>query len=289
MHRRVAPATRGRDDAAMPLLLEPDRYLGETRVLRRVAGLILTETFHTPARLPLHTHSAPFFCLVMSGAFDERVDGTVCEARPGELLFHPPGEAHADEIRAETRIFNIALGGSWTRRLEQLESRGRPRPGHQSRAAARVARRVAQELSARDPVSTLAIEGLVLTLLAEAAHRPESVRGGAPRWLPVALEFIRAHVRERFDHETLARIAGVHATHLARAFHRHMGCTVTGYLHRLRIEWARGRVARGEAPLADLALEAGFADQAHFTRVFRRETGSTPSAYRRRARSRPGR
>ncbi|TMQ47245.1 MAG: helix-turn-helix transcriptional regulator [Candidatus Eisenbacteria bacterium] len=114
--------------------------------------------------------------------------------------------------------------------------------------------------------------------LRAGAHRAGSLQ---------AREFIRAHFRSGFDHEALARVAGVHATHLARAFHAHMGCTVTGYIHRLRIEWARDRVERSDVPLADVALDAGFADQAHFTRVFRRETGSTPSAYRRRSRRRP--
>jgi AraC-like DNA-binding protein len=60
---------------------------------------------------------------------------------------------------------------------------------------------------------------------------------------------------------------------------------VTAYVHGLRIEWARTRIARDDTPLADLALDAGFADQAHFSRVFRRVTGSTPSQYRRRTRA----
>ena len=272
----------------MPLLLGPGRYLGETLDHRVVASLTLTRTLHrVPARLPLHTHAAPYFCLVLNGVFDESVGGTAYQARPGTLLFHPPGETHSNEIRAAgTRLFSFALGGSWIGRLAELEICKRPGPGRQTAAAARIAHRVARELSLRDPTSSIAIEGLVLTLLAEAASSPDSLRGGAPRWLPVAVEYIRAHYRDRLDHDALARVAGVHATHLARAFHRHMSCTVTGYVRRLRVEWAREQVARADAPLADVALDAGFADQAHFTRVFRRETGSTPSEYRRRSRSR---
>ena len=253
----------------MPLQLEPGRYLGETRGHQVVAGLIVTETLHRfPSQLPLHTHTAPYFCLVLSGAFDERVGATLCEARPGDLLFHPPGETHTDEIRAaRTLVFNIVLAGSWVGLLGQLEPCRRPRPGRQNASVARVAGRIAHELAAYDSISDFAIQGLVHTLLAEADHSRASSRGGPPRWLPAS--------------------AGVHATHLARAFHAHMGCTVTGYIHRLRIEWARERVERSNVPLADVALDAGFADQAHFTRVFRRETGSTPSAYRRRSRRRP--
>jgi len=270
----------------MPLQLEPGRYLGETCDRQVVADLVVTQTLHIPSRLPLHTHTAPYFCLVLSGGFDERVGARSLEARAGDLLFHPPGETHTDEIRAEaTLVLGIALGGSWAEQLEQLEPCSRPRPGHQNAAAARVAGRIAHELAAHDATSGLAIEGLAHTLLAEAAHSP-ALRGGTPHWLPVALEYIHAHFRGRLDHGALARVAGIHATHLARTFHAHVGCTVTEYVHRLRIEWARERVERTELALADVALDAGFADQAHFTRVFRRETGTTPLEYRRRSRRR---
>ena len=272
----------------MALLLEPDRYLGETRDHRPIVGLTLTETLHRqPVRLPRHTHATPYFCLVMRGSYDEQVSGSMYEVRSGELLFHPSGETHANRIRsAGTLIFNISLSRSWAGLLSQLELRGRPRPGRQSAASARVVRRVAREVAARDAVSSLAIEGLVLTLLGEAARSPAELRGGPPRWLPVALDFIRAHFRTRLDHEALARVTGVHATHLARAFHHHVGRTVTDHVHQLRIEWARVRIEGSDTPLADVALDAGFADQAHFSRVFRRHTGTTPSEHRRRARSR---
>jgi AraC family transcriptional regulator len=272
----------------MSLLLGPDHYLGRTRERRVVSDLTLTETVHPrPAQLPLHTHAGPYFCLVLSGAFDERVGGTVQEARSGTLLFHPAGETHADVIRTEeTVLLNIALGDRWRRRLDQLEPCRRPSPGRQSAAAAHFARRVADELFARDAFSSFAIEGLVLTLLTETGRWPASRRGSSPAWLPVALDFIRTHFRSRLDHEALARVAGVHPTHLSRVFRGHMGCTVSGYVRRLRIDWARECLARGDAALTDLALEAGFADHAHFTRAFRRETGLTPSGYRRLPRSR---
>jgi AraC family transcriptional regulator len=267
--------------------LSPDGYFGETQDRRLVAGLTITRTVHRlPARLPVHTHEAPYFCLVMSGAFDETVDRKLREARPGTLLFHPPGESHTNEIRSEqTRLFNIALDRSWVRRMEGIEPRSGPRPGRQNAAAARIARRIAGETSVRDRTSALAIEGLALALIAAVAPSPDSVRGGPPTWMPVALDFIRSSFLSGFEYEALARVAGVHPTHLARAFHRHTGRTVTAYVHQLRIEWARQRLAREDTAIVEIALDAGFADHAHFTRVFRRETRTTPSEYRRRLRS----
>src|SRR5258705_1371075 len=144
----------------MPLQLGPGRYLGETRHHQIVAGLAITETLHRfPSRLPLHTHTAPYFCLVLSGGFDERVGSTLCEARTGDLLFHPPGETHTDEMRAATRVLSIALGGSSAGLVGQLERGRQPRPGRQNPAAARAAARIPRQMTARDSISGFAIEG----------------------------------------------------------------------------------------------------------------------------------
>ena len=51
-------------------------------------------------------------------------------------------------------------------------------------------------------------------------------------------------------------------------------------LQELRVRHVCERLADLEVPLADLALEAGFADQSHCTRVFKRLTGTTPGAWR---------
>ena len=79
---------------------------------------------------------------------------------------------------------------------------------------------------------------------------------------------------------------GVHPVTLARAFRRTFGCTIGEYLRRLRIERAAEQLATGTQPLAEIALAAGFADQSHFSNVFRRRVGMSPSAYRREVRGR---
>ena len=73
---------------------------------------------------------------------------------------------------------------------------------------------------------------------------------------------------------------GRHPTHVARVFRREYGLSVGEYARSLRLEWAASRLALDDAPLAQVALEAGFADQSHFTRAFRRHAGVTPGRYR---------
>jgi AraC-like DNA-binding protein len=68
--------------------------------------------------------------------------------------------------------------------------------------------------------------------------------------------------------------------HLTRAFHRATGSPVHRYLLSLRIKEAVRRLAHGESDLSALAYDLGFSSHSHFTSVFRRELGLTPSGYR---------
>jgi AraC family transcriptional regulator len=82
---------------------------------------------------------------------------------------------------------------------------------------------------------------------------------------------------------TLAGVAeavGVHPSHLARSFRCAYGKTVGEYARALRLDWATAQLALEDATLAEIAVRAGFADQSHFTRAFRRQTGVTPGRYR---------
>ena len=81
----------------------------------------------------------------------------------------------------------------------------------------------------------------------------------------------------------VAAVGGVHPAHLAREFRRHHHTSVASYVRCLRLTWAQGRLASSGDSIASVALEAGFADQSHFTRAFRRHSGLTPHAFRERA------
>jgi AraC family transcriptional regulator len=59
-----------------------------------------------------------------------------------------------------------------------------------------------------------------------------------------------------------------------------MALPIGDYVQRLRVRWASAELCRPGARLADVAAAAGFADQSHLTRVFKRVTGATPSAFR---------
>ncbi|TWF54792.1 AraC family transcriptional regulator [Neorhizobium alkalisoli] len=98
-----------------------------------------------------------------------------------------------------------------------------------------------------------------------------------------AVERARDYLVENFADdvglEELASVAGLSRAHLIRAFRRQFHITPHSFLTDIRVQHARRRLRQGGQP-AEIALECGFADQAHFTRHFKARSGLTPGQYR---------
>ena len=138
--------------------------------------------------------------------------------------------------------------------------------------------RLYREFRLMDAVSPLAIEGLVLEILAELVRLTASSR--LPPWLLRARELIHDRFQENLGLADIAAAVGVHPVYLASTFRRHFRRTIGDYQRQLRVEFACKQLATGLTPLAEIALAAGFADQSHFARVFKRHLGMTPGTYR---------
>lgn len=107
-------------------------------------------------------------------------------------------------------------------------------------------------------------------------------RGGlSPGVLRRVREYVTAHIHENLDIATLASHAGLSAYHFARAFKASVGMPPHRYLLEQRISKAAELIERSEQPLTSIALDVGFADQAHFSRSFYALMGLTPSQFRR--------
>jgi AraC family transcriptional regulator len=149
-----------------------------------------------------------------------------------------------------------------------------------------IGRRIYDEMRRMDAAAPIAIEGLLLELVASAS-RMRLQNGGKerPRWLEEARDRIHVELAARPSLTGLAESVGVHPVTLARAFRREFGCTVGEYVRSLRIERAARQLSDTNLALAEIALTAGFSDQSHFSNLFRRHTGLSPFQFRRAARS----
>jgi AraC family transcriptional regulator len=108
----------------------------------------------------------------------------------------------------------------------------------------------------------------------------DSTECSPPRWLRQAKDMLHDQFSENLTLEAIAEAVRVHPVYLARAWRKYFHCTVGQYLRQLRIESACREIALSDTPLAEVAAAAGFYDQSHFSRTFKRITGLTPAEYR---------
>lgn len=112
------------------------------------------------------------------------------------------------------------------------------------------------------------------------ASRHADADASCPRAVNRAVEFLQACACDRISLEDASRASGVGLFHLIRLFQKHLGLTPYAYLTQIRIAKSRELLRLGE-PVAQVALDVGFADQAHFTKRFKQLTGTTPALYAR--------
>lgn len=130
-----------------------------------------------------------------------------------------------------------------------------------------------------------AIAGLLVSDDAMSAAEPADRIYLSPPKLKRVIDFIEANLQESIGLDDLARAAGLSANHFLRVFKLATGETPYHFLRARRLERARQMLADDSMPLAELALECGFANQAHFTAAFSREVGISPGRYRRAVRA----
>lgn len=94
-----------------------------------------------------------------------------------------------------------------------------------------------------------------------------------------AAQYIRENCTRSLKLDDICSAAELSASYLIRSFQSHYGMTPHAYLINHRIEYSRAQLRRGRS-IADVALDAGFSDQAHLQRTFRQFVAATPGQYR---------
>jgi len=245
-------------------------------------GFVLTETFHAPHLvLPRHDHECANINLTLKGSFRETIGNHPQECEVGSILVKPPGESHGNKYGYKgAHCLIIELSPP---RLEDIRSFTNlfDIPAHIPGGTLSIfAKRIYQELRGQTNGFELVIEGLILEMFGQTA-RQNSVRNfSPPRWLKEAQELIHLHFAEKLSLHNLANDIQIHPSHLARMFRKYYHCSIGEYVRRLRIEYAAREILKSDLSLAEIALSAGFSDQSHFTREFKRQMRITPAEYK---------
>lgn len=112
-------------------------------------------------------------------------------------------------------------------------------------------------------------------------HLNKTERTAIPfRELRAPIEYISRHFGDSISVDALAAACSISVSALERRFKKHFKKTPHQYINEVRLDNARQMLLESDKPIGTIALETGFSDHSHFTRVFRRHFGISPSQAR---------
>jgi AraC family transcriptional regulator len=261
----------------------PGYLYGVTKGTYRLSHLTLAEGIYPPGSItPRHSHEHASICLVVRGALDETSDGRTRCLGPSTLFFLPPAVVHCSGFsHLGGRVFRVEISPL---RLGELRDHSPvlDRPAdYEGGILPLLASSLYREFQLLDEDSPLAVEGLVLEMLARVSRSSRKLGARkSPPWLINARELIRTTFAANTSLASIAAQVGVHPMHLASEFRRHFSSSIGEYRRQVRIEYAARQLSGSNVPIAEIALAAGFCDQSHFTKVFRRMARMSPLSYR---------
>jgi AraC family transcriptional regulator len=188
--------------------------------------------------------------------------------------------SHRDKIESNSsRFFFVEIKRAYLDKLAEYEKV----PEHlfeQSGNLTWLAARLRCEVQDAQNCSPLIAEGITLEMLGNLARKKVTLEKRPPKWLLRVVEKLNEEFAENLSADELALEANVHPVYLASVFRRFYRQSIGEYVQKLRVAHASKLLLDKEIPLCEIAYAAGFSDQSHLTRIFKRVVGTTPGAFR---------
>lgn len=228
--------------------------------------------------MPAHQHPTSHLVLCLSGAIEHHSGKESLLVAGKSVAYVPAYETHSDLFRGTVHTFQITLNEeSWG----FTPGKSRSQSLHRLHRSALLMNSLYREFNSPDKYSSLMLQSLATELLV-SIHRHEEASCPNPRtpWLLRARDLLHEELSETLQLDYIAAQVGVHPAHLTKAFRKEFGQSIGEYVRGLRIAHARHLLESTDMSIGDIALAAGFVDQSHFTRTFKKFLGRTPNSYR---------
>jgi AraC-like DNA-binding protein len=282
-----------------------ERLLFEELFLYEASRIAVSRSLLGVEGYPEHGHDFTEVVLAVGGSGLHLINGREYPIGPGSVCVVKGRDRHGFRDCRDLELFNFIMYGE---DMALLLADLRTLPGYQYLFVVEPGRR-----GLAPPAEPIGLAGAELEWAREAAHTmlaeyeaaapgfqavvkggflqlatmvcrsfgaPEPRGGEAMSRLGAALAHMEAHYRDRLEVEALASMCGLSARHFQRLFRELRGTTPQGYLTQLRLERAKLLLRRSQLTATEVALRSGFGDGNYFSRVFRAETGASPTDYR---------
>jgi AraC-like DNA-binding protein len=236
-----------------------------------------------------HTHAAYSIGFLESGRTVFVLEGEPHTAEGGQMVFIGPEMVHACNPDSDSdmayRMFYV--DGSWLSSVaselfgREVEAVTFPHPVADDLALVKVWRDLhgaIVECGGRLEKETLLVQGVADAITRHGALGKPGKPSGNVEAVSAVKEHLAANLSDKVSLDDLTTVAHLSRYHLLRVFQAEVGLPPHAYQNQLRVDLGKLLLAGGTS-ISQTAVEVGFVDQSHFTRVFKQYTGATPKQY----------
>jgi AraC family transcriptional regulator len=259
------------------------RFYGGTKKQWQFGGLTIVDSaFRKFEYCPWHYHQNVHFAFTTSGSVVETHRKKEFRLSAGCLLYNHSAEPHCNSNYAEfVSALQVDIDPSWFK-MKELEvselsgAREVKNPLIKNLFAILLA-----EINAFDNISALSIDGILVRSLVELNNSSHAKSFSKPLWVTKIKELLYDRYCEHLSLQEIAMAVNIHPVYLCQQFPFHFHCGFGEYIRKIRIEKAVESIMQNpKTALTEISYSCGFADQSHFIRIFKKNMGITPSAFR---------
>lgn len=252
---------------------------------------------------PGHQHSFFELIYIVSGTGRQCINKNQFSYRAGHLFLITPEDCHSFEIETTTQFFFLrfndiyiqssALSTGSIQRLEFILQNANHQPGcilknlPDKSLVKPLVEAIVREYENRDLYNKELIQQLVNTLIVVVArniarYMPEQVSERTDEKAVDILNYIQNNIYfpEKIRAEAVSRHFGISETYLGRFFKKHTAETMQQYITGYRVRLIESRLQHSDMRMTEIAQELGFTDESHLNKFFRKQKGSSPTAFR---------
>ncbi len=260
--------------------LSRGNYVGQNRSQYKIPGLIFTKCFFPKAfnsDWHRYENSHLTFCL-KGGSIEKRKNESIL-CSPGLLLLYPANELHRNtDYVSNSESFSIEFENEWCENFEISNQENNRQNIIRNPLVKLEIIKIMREVKEPDDQSDLCIEATILGIL--SSLKCDRAGNKKPFWIKQLYELLHDECNTNWSLTSLSEKLKIHPVTISKYFPKYYQTNIGNYIRKIKTEKSLTDLCKKSIAIEEIAIKYGFVDNAHFTRVFKKNTGITPSQYR---------
>lgn len=258
--------------------LDRGTYSGKVQNKKEYAGFIASRTTYVDDfNTEFHYHENPHLSFILLGGNYEHKKSLKYVRTVGDVLFYYSGEMHKTiPTNENTKNLNLEIDINFLKEnfISETELESVVEHSLNSRL---FMLKIHSELQLSDTITETAIQALLFNFIKE--NKTDNYK--ANTWVNKLNDILNDEWNINHNLSGLSHQLGVHPVTISKHFNKYFGCSYGDYVRKLRIDKSLKLIKNTNHSLTEIAFMCGFADQSHFTRVFKNYTGIKPKYFQR--------